>query len=252
MRSTVLLLLITIGAFCEVPVIPFKVIRSIPHDTDAFTQGLAFLDGYLWESTGTPGGGTRIRQIDPNSGEVLRTTKRDDSYFGEGLASDGSMLYQLSWKQGKLHVFSYPAIYPVAQIPYYGEGWGLAFTPQGEFFMSNGSSQISVRNHSFAVTRTLSVTKEGKSVEQLNELEWANGKLWSNIWYSDTIVAINAETGIIEQQVDLSPLRKRPGAGSSDQVLNGIAHVSGNQYWVTGKFWPSLFLIELERPNSEK
>ncbi len=244
-KTLITSLILSTFAVADLPVIPFKVSREIPHDLDAFTQGLLYLDGYLWESTGSPGGGTRIRKIEVEQGRVLRSTKPDSKYFGEGLATDGLMLYQLSWKQQLLHIFTYPTVEKVTAVPYRGEGWGLAVDDKGRFLMSNGSDSITVRNKDFQQVQKIAVTHHGKAQKYLNELEWHDGHLYANIWYCDSIAEIDIHTGKITGFIDLSELRKSAGASSGDQVVNGIASAGNNKFWVTGKFWPKLYLIEL-------
>lgn len=246
MRELLIILIIVSWTFSQVQEIPYRVIREIPHDEDAFTQGLILLDGYLWESTGTPGGGTRIRQIDPATGKVLNSTQRIPYYFGEGLTSDGVALYQLSWQKEMLFIFNYPTLEPVGNIPYKGEGWGLTRTPINQFIMSNGSDTIYERDSQFNVVKKIAVRLDGKPLTNLNELEWYNNKLYANIWYSDSIALISPETGNVEKLINLKQLRKDVRAFSHEKVVNGIAAAGDNRFWVTGKFWSKIFLIELK------
>lgn len=233
------------------PTIPFKVLREIPHDRDAFTQGLQIQDGMLWESTGSVGGGTRIRQIDPANGHVLKTTRADDRYFGEGLATDGITLYQLSWQNQCAYLFRYPSITPATTIPYKGEGWGLALDKANQFWMSNGSDTIVVRDCQFREKKRIPIKLNGKPVHKLNELEFAEGSLWANVWYCDSIMKINPSNGSVTGILNLSQLRKKAGASSSDAVVNGIAAAGKNQFWVTGKLWPKIYLIEIMQPTTK-
>jgi len=227
----------------------YKVIREIPHDRDAFTQGLIVQDGMIWESTGSPGGGTRIRQIDPADGRVVKSTKRDDSFFGEGLACDGLSLFQLSWQSQKVFVYRYPSILPVTTIPYKGEGWGLTMDRSNQFWMSNGSDTITVRDCCrFQTIKRIPIKRDGKPVKKLNELEWHDNALWANVWYSDSILKIDPNSGKVTGVLNIAPLRKKSGATGDDQVVNGIASAGKNRLWVTGKFWPKIYLIELTEP----
>ncbi len=243
-KIVVFTLLLSLSLFAETKIREYKVLREIPHRSDAFTQGLLFQDGYLWESTGSPGGGTKINKIDVNSGEIVNTTSGTVPYFGEGLAFDGVMLYQLSWKQELVHIFSYPQLTAVATLPYKGEGWGL--THNGEsFFMSSGSDSIVERNQKFQEVNRFGVTLDGVPLKKINELEWDSNSLWANVWYSDSIVEMNPQNGVVKSVVDLSPLRRKSQANQSSQVVNGIAALGNNQFWVTGKFWNTLYLIEI-------
>ena len=236
--------------FCAVhlvaaPMIQFKIIREIPHDRDAFTQGLIVQDGMIWESTGSPGGGTRIRQI-PADGRVIKSSKRNDSYFGEGLASDGLSLFQLSWQNQKVYLYRYPSIAPVTTIPYSGEGWGLAIDPKNQFWMSNGSDTLTIRDCCrFSVLKRIPVRLDGKPLKKLNELERHSNALFANVWYSDSIVKIDPTSGKVTAVINLSSLRKKAGALGDEQVVNGIASAGKNRLWVTGKFWSKIYLIEL-------
>ncbi len=247
MKRILFPLVFALGVSAETPHISFNVIREIDHDTDAFTQGLIFHDGFLWESTGSPGGGTRIRQIDTASGDVVKSTPKFDNYFGEGLSFDGRFFYQLSWKAGEVYLFQYPSLEPVASIPYRGEGWGLARTDEGNFFHSNGSDTITLRNGHFQEESVFTVTMDDAPLQYINELEWVDSSLYANIWYSDSIVKIDISSGNVTNVIDLSNLREAAGATASEQVVNGIAWESENRYWVTGKFWNRIYLIELDQ-----
>ena len=240
-----LLITTLVVALVATPTQSYRVIRSIPHDSKAFTQGLLYSAGSLWESTGTPGGGTRVREINTANGEVIQSTPRDDSYFGEGLAADDMNLYQLSWKRGELKIFSYPKLTFVTSIPYTGEGWGLTLNDSNLFIMSNGSDTITLRDSKFSVVKRVPIKDSDKPLKEINELEWANQKLYANIWYSDSIAVIDLDSGEVMSYINLKPLRLKAQATDQNQVVNGIAHLKDNQFWVTGKFWSKIFLIEL-------
>ena len=227
------------------PLQDYTVVKEIPHSEDAFTQGLLFFEGNLWESTGSPGGGTRLRKLSPLTGEVLTTIFANTRYFGEGLATDGDMLYQLSWKEQLVHIFTYPHIKEIGQLSYIGEGWGLTYH-KDHFYMSNGSDTMYVRNKNFKITKRIPVQDSGTPITNINELEYINGKIYANIWFSDSIAIINSTTGNVESYINLKPLRDSIHANSSEQVANGIAYYKDNQIWVTGKFWSKIFLIELQ------
>lgn len=246
MKKLLLILFLISWTSAQVREIPYRVIREIPHDRDAFTQGLLLFDGYLWESTGTPGGGTRVRQIDTASGAVLNSTGRIPYYFGEGLACDGLAFYQLSWQKEMLYIFSYPDLRPMGQIPYKGEGWGLTQNEHNQFIMSNGSDTIYERDSQFKIVGKTAVTLEGKPLSNLNELEWHDNTLYANVWYSDSIAVISPKTGVVEGVINLEPLRREVRAFAGEKVVNGIAAAGKNQFWVTGKFWSAIFLIELQ------
>lgn len=240
------------GVIFSAPTISYKVIREIPHDRDAFTQGLQMQDGMLWESTGSPGGGTRIRQIDPADGKVIKTSSRNESYFGEGLACDGLTLFQLSWQNQKVFLYRYPSIQPITSIPYKGEGWGLALDKSNQFWMSNGSDTVVIRDCCrFQEIKRISVKLDKKPVRNLNELEWHNNALWANVWYCDSIVKIDPLRGTVTGVMNLQSLRIKAGANGNEQVVNGIASAGSNRFWVTGKFWPKMYLIEIQETNGK-
>lgn len=245
MKHLIFILWAVSSTFAQVREIPYRVIRKIPHDQDAFTQGLLLFDGYLWESTGTPGGGTRIRQIDTATGEVLNSTDRIPYYFGEGLACDGIALYQLSWQKEILYIFNYPTLTPVGQISYKGEGWGLTQNSYGHFIMSNGSDTVYERDSQFNIVGKTPVTLNEKPLRNLNELEWYDNLLYANIWYSDSVAVISPKTGIVESVINLHSLRREVRAFAGEKVVNGVAAAGQNRFWVTGKFWSAIFLIEL-------
>jgi len=247
MKQILISLLIIMGISAETPTLSFDIIREIDHDSDAFTQGLLFRDGSLWESTGTPGGGTRIRQLDTITGEEVKTTSPNNSYFGEGLALDGRFFYQLSWKQEQVHLFEYPSLEEITTIPYRGEGWGLTRNCHGQFLQSNGSDTITVRNEHFQPESSFTVSMDGSPLNNINELEWADSLLYANVWYSDSIVQINPANGEVTGVIDLSGIRQVTGALASEQVVNGIAWECDNRFWVTGKFWEKIYLIDLDQ-----
>lgn len=228
------------------------VVARHPHDPQAFTQGLLWHDGALYESTGRYGAST-VRRVDPASGEVLEVRYLPDDLFAEGLARVDDTLIQLTWRAGRAYVWPLdgfgrgePAL---ARHAYEGEGWGLCFDGR-RLVMSDGSDRLTFRDAAdFAVTGSVDVTMDGEPLEALNELECADGAVWANVWYEDHIVRIDPGSGRVTATVDLSELlsveeRARLGDGA---VLNGIAwDEERGTLWVTGKLWPALFEIELD------
>lgn len=221
---------------------PAKVIRTFPHDPDAFTQGLEFHGGELYESTGLVGH-SGIRQVDLGSGRVLRQLTTLPPYFGEGITILNGKLYQLTWQHQTGFVYSFPALQLERRFTYTGEGWGLANDGKS-LYLSDGTATIRVLDPTtFAVTRSISVTDSGRPVANLNELEWVNGEIYANVWMTDRIARISPETGAVVGWLDLEHLPRE--RGTSD-VLNGIAYdPASRRLLVTGKLWRNVYEIEL-------
>lgn len=219
-----------------------------PHDPTSFTQGLAFsADGRLFESAG--GYGTsEVREVDPSTGEVRRRRPLDAAYFAEGLTVVGDELVQLTWKEGAVFRWDL-ALDPRPGGDITGEGWGLATLADGTLVSSDGSDLLTVRDPAtLEPKRSVAVTApDGTPVQQLNELEVVEERVWANVWHSDDIVRIDPTTGRVDATVDLSELVP-PGLDDPEAVLNGIAHRPGDppgRLWVTGKRWPTLYEIDL-------
>ena len=218
-------------------------IDSLPHDTTSFTQGLFFSKNRLYESTGLYGKST-IRQLDTN-GTVLLSRPVDEQFFAEGCTFFGSRVYQITWRQQRCFVYSPEELLPVDTLQYSGEGWGLTAN-DSQFIMSNGSDTLYFRNSRFEIVRKLPVTNNGAPLERLNELEYARGYLYANVWFSDFIFEIDPETGAVERIIDCSELVAREAPTSDEQVLNGIAYNSAtNRFFLTGKNWKHIFIVTL-------
>ena len=230
------------------PVAGFRVVAAHPHDPAAFTQGLAWADGELWEGTGLVGQ-SDVRRVDLATGTVLERRPIASGQFGEGIAFLGKRLYQLTWLSGVCHVWKTEPLKLTGNRRYHGQGWGLASDGR-HLYMSDGSATITVRDRRFDAVRRIAVRDGGEPVPLLNELEWVAGELWANVFRTDRIVRVDPASGDVLGWVDLSGLRQaipeseRPTGTSA--VLNGIAHdpVSGRTL-VTGKLWPRLFEIEV-------
>ncbi len=218
-------------------------VRSHPHDSTAFTQGLLWHDGRLYESTGRYGEST-IRIVDLASGAVRQRTPLAPQYFGEGIAVLNGRLYQLTWQEGVALVYDPATLREMGRVQYTGEAWGL--TSDGEsLIVSDGSSYLTwVDPSSFAVRRTVRVTDGGRPVDQLNELEWVRGEVWANVWHTNHVVRIDTATGRVLGRLDLSALV--PAVADREAVLNGIAYdQAGDRLFATGKLWPRLFEISV-------
>lgn len=224
--------------------IGYSVVEERPHDTTAFTQGLLLDDGELWESTGQYER-SQLRVLDPVSGEVLRSVAIDDDLFGEGLALVDDHLVQLTWQAGRAIVWDRATMTRLDEYRYDGEGWGLCHDGT-QLVMSDGSDRLTFRDATtFEATGSVAVTVRGAPLGQLNELECIDGAVWANVWQTDDIVRIDPGTGVVTGVLDLAPLRPTDGAGGD--VLNGIAHDPATGHLlVTGKFWPTLFVLDLD------
>ncbi|MAZ23605.1 MAG: hypothetical protein CMB22_02215 [Euryarchaeota archaeon] len=224
------------------------VIRSIPHDSGAFTQGLVMDDGRLFESTGLFGEST-LREIDATSGEVIRSTNLESSLFGEGIAVVGDKIFMLTWLNQTALVFDMETFNLTSVMNYEGEGWGLCFDGSS-LVMSNGTSSISFRNpENFEIIRSIEVTDSGgNEVIMINELECvrtdSGDKIFANVWQEDRILMIDPSNGSVIEEFDVSFLSSQ-NLGDNNEVLNGIAHNGSSEYWITGKNWTSMYLVEL-------
>jgi glutamine cyclotransferase len=230
----------------SVPIYGYRVVAAYPHNTAAFTEGLAYVDGTLYESTGLEGEST-LRRVDLASGKVLQSVNLDPSFFGEGIAVLGDRIYQLTWKAGVALVYDRETFEQVGTFHYEGEGWGLT-TDGTRLIMSNGTNRIVFRDpDTFDEVSHIDVTLGGQPVGNLNELEIVGDELWANVWLTDVIARIDPETGEILGLIDLRGLLSAKDRRKVKvDVLNGIAYdpASGHLY-VTGKWWPKLFQIEL-------
>lgn len=220
-----------------------RVVRRYPHRPDAFTQGLLFHEGVLYESTGRRGL-SELRLVDLATGSVRRRRALSERYFGEGLARVGERLVQLTWTSGRAIVFSRDDFEPVRELEYAGEGWGLCFDGE-RLVMSDGSAWLSFRDpDTFAEQQRVRVTHAGRPLGRLNELECVDGLVWANVWTTDEIVAIDPDRGEVTAVVDASGLLSREERAGTD-VLNGIAWAQDRGHFlITGKLWPWLFEVD--------
>ncbi|MDY7101208.1 MAG: glutaminyl-peptide cyclotransferase [Actinomycetota bacterium] len=223
--------------------IGYEVVEERPHDTAAFTQGLVFDDGELWESTGQYER-SELRQLDPVTGEVVRSEPLGDELFGEGLALIDDHFIQLTWQAGRALVWDRATMARVDAHSYEGEGWGLCHDGE-RLVMSDGSDRLTFRDPTtFEVTGSVAVTVRGAPLNQLNELECIDGEVWANVWQTDHIVRIDPTTGVVTGTLFLGEIR--PDVTLDGAVLNGIAYdETTGHFLVTGKYWPTLFVLEL-------
>lgn len=226
---------------------PWKLVRSYPHDTSAFTEGLFYLDGALYESTGLEGQ-SEIRKVALKTGKVLQRRVIERPYFGEGIVNWKDRLVSLTWRHGQGFVWKLADFTPVSGFRYDGEGWGM--TQDGHsLIMTDGTAQIRFLDpDSLAEERRITVTWNGRPVHRLNELEYVKGEIWANIWYDTKIARIDPRTGAIIDWIDVAALRKAAGATDSEAVANGIAYdAKTDRVFITGKNWSKLFEIKVSR-----
>jgi glutamine cyclotransferase len=229
----------------EIPVYTFKVVHSWHHDAGAYTQGLIFQDGALFESTGRYGQSS-LRRVDLQSGRVLRKVDVPREYFGEGLTLFQGKLFQLTWKEHKGFIYEPDSFKLTGEFSYDGEGWGLTHD-EHSLIMSDGTNRIRFLDPgSFKVVRTIEVYDHTAPLTQLNELEYIKGEIYANIYQTDRIVRIDPQTGKILGWIDLRGLLDADQYNQPVDVLNGIAYdETHDRIFVTGKLWPRLFEIRL-------
>jgi glutaminyl-peptide cyclotransferase len=228
-----------------IPVFRANVVKTYPHDDTAFTQGLEYFAGYLYESTGRSGQST-VRKVALTTGKVLQQRSLPAQYFGEGLTLFQGKIYQLTWLSKVGFIYELQTFQPKGQFKYESEGWGLTHD-ENSLIMSDGSNQLRFLNPAtFAVTKTLDVYAGNEAVVNLNELEYVDGVIFANIWHSPRIARVDPQSGQVLSWIDLASLSAKEQRGSED-VLNGIAYDPKNhRIFVTGKDWPELLEIKID------
>lgn len=233
----------------------YKVIHTYPHDQNAFTQGLVYVDGHVYESTGLYGRSS-VRMDDVQTGRVLQQVPVPSQYFGEGLTNWGSTLIQLTWQEHKAFVYDRFSFRQLKTMSYPWEGWGL--TQDGHsLILSDGSANLYFLDpENMHERRHITVKDHGKPVKELNELEWIKGEIYANIWHTDRIARISPQNGQVLGWIDLSGLLPDNERSDPEAVLNGIAYdAKHDRLYVTGKLWPKLFEIKVvpqKAPGSKK
>lgn len=246
--ACLLFLAVGTGGFAAdaVPFLDFEIVAEYPHDPDAFTQGLTFDRGELFEGTGR-NGASSLRRVDLESGEILQRRNIGARFFGEGITVLGSRIYQLTWQSHIGFVYDRDSFEQLRTFFLPGEGWGL--TDDGEqLIVSDGTATLRFLDpETFSEKRRVTVTDAGAPLARLNELEYIDGQVWANVWYSNLIVRIDPDSGAVTAKVDLSSLNQQR---QQDDVLNGIAwDEESRRLFVTGKLWPRLYEIRLvEQP----
>ncbi|GAA1868036.1 glutaminyl-peptide cyclotransferase [Pseudonocardia ailaonensis] len=233
-------------AVAEVPAVRPVVLGSVPHDTSAFSEGLELSPDdptLVYESTGLAGR-SQLREIDAGTGAVRRAVPLPGDDFGEGLTVVGPTIWQLTWQDGVALEWDRATLTLRRQVPIRGEGWGLC-SEGNRLVRSDGTDRLRFHDPAtFAETGSVAVTLDGRPVTRINELECVGGAVWANVWQTDRLVRIDPATGVVTAVVDASGLltaAQRPGT----DVLNGIAHLTGNEFLLTGKFWPASFRVQL-------
>lgn len=223
----------------------YEVVNSYPHDPEAFTQGLVFLNGNFIESTGLNGQST-LREVELTTGKVLREDTVPQEYFAEGAAVLGSKVYQLTWQNHKGFVYDLATFKQEKEFAYDGEGWGLA-TDGHSLILSDGTSTIRFLDpQTFAVQRTIDVMLKGAPVKELNELEYIKGEIYANVWQTNIVVRIDPATGDVVGVIDFSGLLAPQDYQPDTDVLNGIAYdAATDRLFITGKRWPKIFEVRL-------
>jgi glutaminyl-peptide cyclotransferase len=230
----------------DIPFYAYEVVNSWPHDSTAFTQGLVFLDGWLYESTGHYGSST-LRKVELRTGQISKKVMVPEEFFAEGLTILQGKLYQLTWAENKAFVYDLKSLRLDDEFRIEGEGWGL--TNDGRsLIISDGTDELRFMDPAtHTITRTINVKENGKSLRNINELEYIKGEIYANVWKSDRIARIDPRDGKLLGWIDLTgllPLIDRPG---SEDVLNGIAYdEKTDRLFVTGKRWPKIFEIRLK------
>jgi glutaminyl-peptide cyclotransferase len=227
------------------PEYTFNIVQTFPHDPSAFTQGLAYRDGFLYEGTGL-NGHSSLRKVRLETGEVVERTDLAPEFFGEGITLLKNEVIQLTWQSQTGFVYSLTDFHLLRQFSYPGEGWGLA-TDGREVFMSDGSPEIRVLDsETFAEKRRFTVHDGSTRIRELNELEFVDGELFANIWQTDRIARISPQSGAVIGWIDLKGLLSPVYRLESGAVLNGIAYdPARKRLFVTGKLWPNVFEIRL-------
>lgn len=248
-RLLLALALLPIAVQAQLPVAEPEIIATYPHDTQAFTEGLFYRDGALYESTGEEGR-SQIRKVDLTSGKVLERVSLPPSIFGEGIVDWRDQIYSVIWHGGVGSRWSLNGFRRLGRFRYAGEGWGM--TQDGKnIILSDGTPTLRfLHPRTMKVVRRLKVTAEGTAIANLNELEYVRGEILANIWQTNSIARIDPQTGKVKGWINVLALAERAGARGADSVPNGIAYdVKGDRLFLTGKNWPLLFEVRLPKAN---
>jgi len=230
----------------SLPVFGYTVVHTYPHDRDAFTQGLQFVDGVFYEGTGL-NGRSSIRKVKVETGEVLQQRAVPAQYFGEGITVRGTELFQLTWQTGVGLVYDRQTFAPKRQFKYAGEGWGLT-QDKSSLIMSDGTEFLRFLDPATLAEKSrLRVTAAGSALKNLNELEYVKGEVFANVWQTDYVARIDPASGKVTGYIDLRGLLTEREREATD-VLNGIAYDEAtDRLFITGKLWPRVFEVRITR-----
>lgn len=231
----------------DIPTYQVRILNVFPHDSGAFTQGLVVEGTTIYESTGQYGNST-LRQVDLESGRVEKRLPLDPKYFAEGIGIVGDWIYQLTWKERVCFVYDKTTFKALGALQYSGQGWGLTHDDE-VVYMSDGTSTIRVLDpQTFKVLRRIRVKQGRRYLDKLNELEFVDGMILANVWYSDRIAQIDPKSGQVTAWIDCSGVYPASARANREQVMNGIAHdKASGRLFITGKNWPHLYEIEVVR-----
>lgn len=241
-----------VRANAAVPEYTAVIVKTYPHDPGAFTEGLLYYNGFLYESTGRSGHSS-IREVRLQTGDVVQQRDLDPNYFGEGIVIWKNRLLQLTWKNEIGFIYDRKTFAPVSTFHYPGEGWALTHD-NSHVIMSDGTSDIRLLDPAtLGETGRIHVTCDGRDIQRINELEWVKGEIYANVWLTNLIIRINPTTGKIAGLIDLTDLVASTVTVTGDNVLNGIAYdAPSDRLFVTGKLWPKLYQIKLSPRQDPK
>ncbi|MCX7879290.1 MAG: glutaminyl-peptide cyclotransferase [Ignavibacteria bacterium] len=224
-----------------------EVIRKIPHDNDAFTQGLVFHNGFLYESTGEYGKSS-LRKINPATGKVEKKIQLENHLFAEGMAIHDNKIFLLTWQNNQILILDPQTFNYIKRVDFLGEGWGLTNLDEKFLVQSDGTNILKIVNpETFQIEGKLMVTDKSAPVANLNELENIEGDIWANIWMKDLIAVIDLLNGKVKFWIDVSSLRNFLKPNDDVDVINGIAYDKQNKrIFLTGKYWPYIFEVKLK------
>lgn len=251
MRFFFTLLFVTLPSLyaAALPEYGFEVVHVYPHDPAAFTEGLFFRNGRLYEATGLEGRSS-VRKVDLETGKVLQQHALPPGFFGEGIVAIGDRLIQLTYTTEKGFVYNLRTLQPEREFGYPGQGWALTFDGK-RIIMDDGTPELRFWDpDTLKEIGRLTVTASDVPLENINELEWVKGEIYANVWHTDRIARIDPKTGQVRAWIDLTGLLPKAdlatGQEAGEQVLNGIAYdAAGDRLFVTGKYWPKLFEIKI-------
>lgn len=245
MRLATFVLLFVASGWAQAPQFTYVVVHTYPHDHDAFTQGLEYHDGFLYEGTGREGHSS-LRKEKLETGQVVQHIDLAPQYFGEGITVIDGKILELTWKAQTGFIYDRTSFHLLRNFTYSGEGWGLANDGK-TIYMSDGSSQIRFWDpQTLKELRRISVHDGNRAIENLNELECVQGEIYANIWTTNLIARISPGDGHVIAWIDLTGLLKPADLTENPDVLNGIAYDSQHgRLFVTGKLWPKLFEIKI-------